>query len=180
MRKLQVPAILSLILILGATGAAVADEHSEISGDVRLTLKIVNGEPGREDTTRTYQMVVTPGGNPVHLTQGFRVPIPTTSFNTQDADGGNIVPVTSFSYQNVGFMAKMRVSLLPQGRIHIRGSVEDSSLSNREGTMGRPMIATVDQSLEITLKNGATTRVSWVENSGFGSMFLEITAEILD
>ena len=33
---------------------------------------------------------------------GERVPIPTTSFNTSSMIGTNIVPITSYTYQNVG------------------------------------------------------------------------------
>ena len=172
--------ILFLSLIMIGFSTAAAHEAEVRSGDIRLTFRISSASPGGEGSERTYQMVVTPGGRPVQLTQGFRVPIPTTSFNTQAAEGGNVVPVTSYSYQNVGFTANAEVELTAGGRIHISAHVEDSSIADGETHPGQPMIATVNQRLEVTLKDGASTRVGWVENSEFGSMFLEITAEILD
>ena len=43
---------------------------------------------------------------------GDRVPIPVTTFNTGSTIGGNIVPITSFQYQDVG----IRLDIEP--RIH--------------------------------------------------------------
>ena len=173
---------IALFLSLVVTGFSIvaAHEPEPASGDVRITIKIKSGLAVGEQASRTYQLLATPGRNNVRLHQGFRVPIPTTSFNTQDSKDGSIVPVTSFSYQNVGFSAVLEVQMTAAGRIHIKGRVEDSSLANKESYPGQPIIATVNQDLNVTLKDGESTRIGWVENSEFGSMFLEITAEILD
>src|SRR4029453_18552059 len=41
-------------------------------------------------------------GETAKLLVGDKVPIPVTSFNTAQTAGGNIVPITSFQYQDVG------------------------------------------------------------------------------
>ena len=52
-------------------------------------------------------------GEKANLTIGDRVPIPLTTFNTQNVGGaGGIVPITSFQYQDVG----IRIDLEP--RVH--------------------------------------------------------------
>src|SRR6185436_2876958 len=52
-------------------------------------------------------------GEKATLTIGDRIPIPLTTFNTQNVGGqGGIVPITSFQYQDVG----IRIDLEP--RVH--------------------------------------------------------------
>ena len=176
----QARSLVTLTLILACCSIVAAHEPEAIPGDVRLTFKLVGVNPDGGQTERTYQMVVKPSGHPARIVQGSRFPIPTTTFNTQSPETGAIAPVTSFSYQDVGFTASAEVKIVEGRRVHLKAQVEDSSIAAREPNGGQPMIATVNQSLEVTLKDGVSTRVAWVDNSRFGSMFLEITAEILD
>ena len=46
-------------------------------------------------------------GERAEILIGDRIPIPTTSFNTSQTVGGNIVPITSFTYQNVGITVQI-------------------------------------------------------------------------
>jgi len=46
-------------------------------------------------------------GEKAEILIGDRVPIPSTSFNTSQTVGGNIVPITSFTYQNVGITVQV-------------------------------------------------------------------------
>jgi len=171
---------LFLTLLFTGLSTIAAHEPETSPSDVRLTFKLVGVSPEGEQMVRTYQMVVSRSRHPAHITQGFLVPIPTTTFNTQASESGTIAPVTSFTYQNVGFTANAEVTMIEGGRVHLKAQVEDSSIAGKESQGGHPMISTVNQALEVKLKDGESTRVGRVENSEFGSMFLEITAEILD
>ena len=53
-------------------------------------------------------------GEKARLVIGDRVPIPVTSFNTANTVGGNIVPITSFQYQDVGITICDRAPRPPQ------------------------------------------------------------------
>jgi hypothetical protein len=57
--------------------------------------------------------------------------------------------------------------------------VEDSHVA-RVTKEGQPVIATANQRLELILDDGKPHRVTMTENPEFGSMYLEVTAEILD
>ncbi len=57
--------------------------------------------------------------------------------------------------------------------------MDDSHIA-RMTQEGQPVIASVSQSVEVSLENGKSHRVTMTEDPEYGSMFLEITAEILD
>lgn len=106
----------------------------------RPQLRILEGEEGK-------------------ITIGDRVPIPATTFNTSQTIGGNIVPVTSFTYQNVGIIVSIEPRVHHNKEITLKLSVEISSLAGSvEGTGGvsQPIIGTRTVETVIRLKDGET------------------------
>ncbi len=82
-------------------------------------------------------------GKKAELMIGDRVPIPTTSFNTANAAGGNIVPVTSFQYQEVG----LKLVIWPRvhagaGEVTLDFQMEMSHNSEKAGGPEHPVIET--------------------------------------
>ncbi|NJN65055.1 MAG: hypothetical protein HC882_09365, partial [Acidobacteria bacterium] len=103
-------------------------------------LRILEGEKGK-----------------VHI--GDRVPIPATTFNSSQTIGGNIVPVTSFTYQNVGIQLELEPRVHHNKEITMKVNVEVSSLSGEvEGTGGvsQPIIGTRTVETTIRLRDGET------------------------
>ncbi|NIM61145.1 MAG: hypothetical protein GTO30_05645, partial [Acidobacteria bacterium] len=47
-------------------------------------------------------------GEEAEILIGDRVPIPTTTFNTSNTIGSSVVPITSFTYQNVGITVRVK------------------------------------------------------------------------
>lgn len=93
----------------------------------------------------------------VHI--GDRVPIPATTFNSSQTIGGNIVPVTSFTYQNVGIQLEIEPRVHHNKEITMKVNVEVSSLSGEvEGTGGvsQPIIGTRQVETTIRLRDGET------------------------
>ncbi len=90
---------------------------------------------------------------------GDRVPIPVTTFNTAQTVGGNIVPVTSFQYQDVGIRLEIEPRLHHNKEVTLKIKVEVSNLAGTvAGSQGasQPIIATRTIESTIRLKDGET------------------------
>ena len=90
---------------------------------------------------------------------GDRVPIPVTTFNTAQTVGANIVPVTSFQYQDVGIRLDIEPRLHHNKEVTLKIKVEVSNLAGSvPGSQGtsQPIIATRTIESTIRLKDGET------------------------
>ncbi|HEX9150417.1 MAG TPA: secretin N-terminal domain-containing protein, partial [Thermoanaerobaculia bacterium] len=98
-------------------------------------------------------------GQKAQLVIGDRVPIPTTTFNTGTTIGGNIVPVTSFQYQDVGIKIDVEPRVHHNKEVTLKLTIEVSNLNGFvEVTSGQkqPIIGTRTIASSIRLKDGET------------------------
>jgi general secretion pathway protein D len=98
-------------------------------------------------------------GEKASLTIGDRVPIPTTTFNTGNTAGGNIVPVTSFQYQEVGVKIEIEPRVHHNGEVSLKLKVEISNISEfvtGSGGQQQPVIGTRSIESSIRLRDGET------------------------
>lgn len=98
-------------------------------------------------------------GQTASLHIGEQVPIPVTTFNTSNTIGGNIVPVTSFSYQDVGIRIELETRIHHNQEVTLDIHVEVSQISgNVEGSQGavQPIIGTRNIESTIRLRDGET------------------------
>jgi general secretion pathway protein D len=98
-------------------------------------------------------------GQKAQLVIGDRVPIPTTTFNTGTTIGGNIVPVTSFQYQDVGIKIEVEPRVHHNKEVTLKLTIEVSNLNGFvEVTSGQkqPIIGTRTIASSIRLKDGET------------------------
>src|SRR3989454_117247 len=90
---------------------------------------------------------------------GDRIPIPTTTFNTTQTVGGNVIPITSFTYQNVGINIDIEPRVHHNKEVTLKLRVEVSSLSGQVAAGGgvtQPIIGTREIETQIRLKDGET------------------------
>lgn len=102
-------------------------------------------------------------GEKAELHIGDRIPIPTTTFNTSNTVGGNIVPVTSFTYQNTGIQLSIEPRVHHNREITLKLNVEVSSVSGSvtvEGGVNQPIIGTRQIQTVVRLKDGETNLLS--------------------
>ena len=97
-------------------------------------------------------------GQKAQLVIGDRVPIPTTQFNTGTTIGGNIVPVTSFQYQDVGIKIEVEPRVHHNKEVTLKLTIEVSNLNGFVEFQGnrQPIIGTRTISSSIRLKDGET------------------------
>lgn len=90
---------------------------------------------------------------------GDRIPIPTTSFNTSNVAGSNVVPVTSFQYTDIGIKINIEPRVHHNLEISLTLSVEVSNLAGSvagSGGQEQPIIGTRNIETVIRLKDGET------------------------
>ncbi len=68
-------------------------------------------------------------GEKAQLVIGDRVPIPITTFNTAQAIGGDIVPITSFQYQDVGIKIEVEPRVHHNKEVTLKLTIEVSNLN---------------------------------------------------
>jgi general secretion pathway protein D len=99
-------------------------------------------------------------GEKARLVIGDRVPIPVTSFNTANTVGGNIVPITSFQYQDVGITIGIEPRVHHNREVTLTLTVEVSQVtgqvSSGSGQAAQPIIGTRTIESTIRLKDGET------------------------
>jgi general secretion pathway protein D len=98
-------------------------------------------------------------GEKAEVLIGDRVPIPTTSFNTSQTVGGNIVPITSFTYQNVGVTVQLEPRVHHNKEVTLKVSVEISQVTSAVETVSgqsQPIIGTRNVQTVIRLRDGET------------------------
>jgi general secretion pathway protein D len=98
-------------------------------------------------------------GQKAQLTIGDRVPIPTTTFNTGTTIGGNIVPVTSFQYQDVGIKIEVEPRVHHNKEVTLKLTIEVSNLNGFvevQAGQRQPIIGTRTIASSIRLKDGET------------------------
>jgi general secretion pathway protein D len=98
-------------------------------------------------------------GEQAEILIGDRVPIPTTTFNTSQTVGGNIVPITSFTYQNVGITVQIEPRVHHNKEVTLKLNVEFSQVTGTvEGIGGQaqPIIGTRNIQTVIRLRDGET------------------------
>jgi general secretion pathway protein D len=91
---------------------------------------------------------------------GDRIPIPTTTFNAAPTVGGTVgVPITSFTYQNVGINIDIEPRVHHNKEITLKLKVEISSLAGQVsagGGLTQPIIGTREIETTIRLKDNET------------------------
>jgi general secretion pathway protein D len=98
-------------------------------------------------------------GEKANLHIGDRVPIPVTTFNTQQTSGGNIVPITSFQYQDVGIRIDIEPRVHHNKEVTLKLKIEVSQITGFQDAGGgqrQPIIGTRAIESTIRLKDGET------------------------
>jgi general secretion pathway protein D len=97
-------------------------------------------------------------GQKAQLLIGDKIPIPVTSFNSSNTAGSNIVPITSYQYQDVGIKIEVEPRVHHNKEVTLKLMVEVSNVNGAVGVPGQqqPIIGTRTISSNIRLKDGET------------------------
>ena len=99
-------------------------------------------------------------GQKAQLLIGDRVPIPVSSFNTSNVSGSNIVPITSYQYQDIGIKIEVEPRVHHNREVTLKLMTEVSNISGyapaAQGQQPQPIIGTRTISSNIRLRDGET------------------------
>ena len=99
-------------------------------------------------------------GEKAEILIGQRIPIPTTSFNTSSTIGTNVVPMTSYTYQNVGITVQLEPRVHHNKEVTLKIDVEVSNVAGVVNVIGQgaaqPIIGTRNIKTVIRLRDGET------------------------
>jgi general secretion pathway protein D len=90
---------------------------------------------------------------------GDQVPLPTTTFNTSNTVGTSIVPITSFTYKDVGINIDLEARVHHNKEISLKLQIEVSQITGFQDAGGgqkQPIIGTRTIESTIRLKDGET------------------------
>ncbi|MEM7248954.1 MAG: hypothetical protein AAF533_26745 [Acidobacteriota bacterium] len=118
-----------------------------------VTMSLIRSDSDTRVLSRPSARVT--DGEKVNLHIGDQVPIPNTTFNTSTTSGGNVVPVTSFTYQNVGIQITLEPRVHHNREITLKMQAEISSVG-ATNTGGQPTIGTREIETVIRLRDGET------------------------
>ena len=102
-------------------------------------------------------------GEEASILIGDRVPIPTTTFNTSNTIGSSVVPLTSFTYQNVGITVRVTPRVHHNKEVTLQVEVEISQLTGEIETsagQSQPIIGTRTIQTVIRLRDGETNMLA--------------------
>jgi general secretion pathway protein D len=115
-------------------GTSFLDDLSNISREnvfvnvPSVTINLIKSS-GKASVLAQPQLRITEGEKAsLHL--GERVPIPVTSFNTSNTVGGNVVPITSFQYQDIGIKIEVEPRVHHNREVTLKLTVEVSQLGD--------------------------------------------------
>ena len=178
----------SLILVLVALVALPAlalDRPTGRTGDdkdnLRFIITISDSDPGGAVAEHSVEALLL-DGEQAQLQTGWRIPFPTTTFRTT-ASGE--VPMTTFSYQDVGVEVSLRCRTVEDGRIRASGKVELSSVDQdgpvatpSQASPPAPTVGSFRYAFDVKLESGVETIVAEVPKPAGGSMSLKILGTV--
>lgn len=159
----QITQFLDPSLQVGDTGGfRVSDLEFINQGDWLVTIPSFTYDFMKQRTEA--QLLASPqvrisDGEKALLHIGDQVPIPVTTFSSANTIGGNIVPITSFQYQDIGIRLDIEPRIHHNKEITLKLKVEVSAITGFVGgeqSSQQPIIATRRIESNIRLKDGET------------------------
>ena len=147
----------------GSTGAVPLPNVGNITRSMwsvvlpSVTINLIKSS-GEAETLAQPQLRITEGQKG-SLVIGDQEPIPTTTFNTSQTIGGNIVPITAFQYKDVGIKIELEPRVHHNNEVTLKLKVEASERTGDVTFNGQtmPTFGTRNIDSVIRLKDGETS-----------------------
>jgi len=151
-------------ILEGSSGSLPLDMLSGIKASntfINVPNVVINLLKGssRAEVLANPQLRVTEGEK-AKLHIGDKYPIPVTAFNTGNTIGGNVVPITSFQYQDIGIKIDVEPRVHHNREVTLKLKVEVSNLGGEvEVGPGQNAVVIGTRNIDsvIRLKNGETS-----------------------
>ena len=179
MKKLIALALVTLVS-LPLLAADERPRRGDDGANVQFDLTLADRNAGGGRSERSVQALALDGSR-IRLSTGWRIPIPTTTFNTANTVGSDIVPVTSYQYQDVGVSASFENRIVGGNRIRIAGQIEVSAIDQGDDAASEaagPRVGAFSHEFDVILVDGVETTLAEVPKPDGGTMTLALSAAI--
>jgi len=169
-----------LVAALLAAGPVLAAEEDAAAGPpdggrgadwTRLSVTVREGG----GPARHFELPLRLDGNVSTLHEGGQVALPNAQFPASPKEG--VVPVTSFTYQNIGFDLRARARQAADGGIALSGDVKSTRVADGAAPGAPPSFTNYDQTFAVRLRPGATTKVVDRRGGSSGDFQVEVSLQ---
>ena len=176
--RISIPKVLSFALMATNVSALAAEPGKAIERDraVRVQVTIAQERSDKKPTAppRIYQFVVLDNGDSGKLTIGSRVAIPVTTVGSKSDD----LPITSFTYQNVGAIIDCAIKRAGADTFEVRLRLEDSWMDPQIAARnGQAPIEATSLELNTVVASGKPQVVGRLAQAEGGARLVELLIE---
>lgn len=181
---MQRPRLLFVLfgLAAAATAPATADDRpasGRWSTGLHYELTIAHMDGDGHESPHTIRMSGV-DGRATDFSSGRRVPFPTSTNAASTADS-EMVPVTSYSYQDVGLSVRLHGDVLDDGRVRVAGRIGISGLTGTAESSSRPpQVDSFDHDFHALVADGVETTVAEIPDNAGGVRVVTLTVEVGD
>lgn len=144
----------------GPAGISIGDLGSITNQDIFMTVPSLRYQFLKQDSS--FQVIAQPqlrasDGQVSALLVGEQRPIENTTFNPTTTVGGNVVPISSIEYRDVGIVIETTPRVHHDGMITLQLNLEITAVQpNAVGAQGQPIFTARTLSTTLRLKEGET------------------------
>jgi len=154
----------------------LASDVAQEPSNVRFTFEVTQTDGPSGVSSQTYDLVASANGSASTML-GSRVPIPTQNAKLPGDGIGQPRQVTSYSYQDVGFIARVEVRTMEDARINASGFVEISSIlddDQLEDKSEPPVVEAMRHRFDVLAKDGESILLLQVEGRASNGLTIEL------
>lgn len=143
----------------GQSGISLADLGNLSNEDLFVTLPSIRYQLFK--TRSDFKLIAQPQlriteGEPTSLLIGQEVPVVTTTFNPQQTSGGDVIPVSSTTYRDVGIVISAQPRVHHNDEVTLQLDVEVSAVSGQTGVQNQPIFSSRRITANVRLRDGET------------------------
>ena len=146
-------------LAQGANGISLQALEQVTENDLFVTIPSVRYQFFKEHND--FKLIAQPQlraseGQETNLLIGQRVPIVTTTFNPQNTSGGDVIPIATTNYEDVGIIIATSPRVHHNGEITLQLQIEISAVIGESTVQNLPIFSSRTLSTTIRLRDGQT------------------------
>jgi general secretion pathway protein D len=143
----------------GGNGLSLADIGRLTTADAFITIPSLRYQFMKQDTS--FRLIAQPqlrasDGQAAALLVGEQRPIVTTTFNPSNTSGGDVIPIATTEYRDVGIVIQAMPRVHHDGTITLQLGIEVTAVQEGSGTQGQPVFTARTLTTTLRLMEGET------------------------
>lgn len=143
----------------GENGLSLANIGRLTTADAFITIPSLRYQFMKQDTS--FRLIAQPqlrasDGQQASLLVGEQRPIVTTTFNPSNTSGGDVIPIATTEYRDVGIVIQATPRVHHDGTITLQLGIEVTAVQEGAGTLGQPVFTARTLTTTLRLMEGET------------------------